>query len=828
MEQKGLTEQEALQNQKKYGLNIIHKSKINPIRIFTAQFTSNPLIIILAIATAISFSLGQTISSLYIFGIIVVSILLRLINEYAAEKTVESLLKKIAPTAIVNRNGEKKEIPFSHVTIGDIILLSQGSIIPADIEFLETQNIEIDESVLTGESQSLGKKSKDTGYMGTSIESGSGVGIVVKIGQETKFGKIAEEASFLKPQTEFQKGLSQFGNLILITVLILTFVIFAVNSLLGHNILSSLLFSLAIAVGLTPELLPVIVTVSLSHGAGRLSKKHVVVKRLLSIENLGNMDVLCTDKTGTLTEGKITVTDFIDTRGEKNISVLEQALSCTSTLPHQKAGADSIDKALWQYVTDHNLDQRSIVLRTKTIFVEPFDYTRKMMFTVVQQKNKTSELLVKGAPDEVLKLCKHILSKASLERKIKALNKEGFRTIVIAKRELTSHRHAELDSASHEIAGQARNDGSRYSWDDVKDLTFVGYITLIDTPRPTAKEALQKLKTLNVDVKILTGDNELVTQKVCDEVGLHVEAIILGPDIENMSEEKLQETVKTTNVFARMSPEHKLKVIQVLRKLGHTVGYLGDGINDLPALHNADVGISVNTAIDVAKDSASVVLLQKSLHVIADGIEEGRRTFANTIKYILMSTSSNFGNMFSAAGASFFLPFLPMTPVQILLTNGLYDISQLSIPTDNVDPESLVRPRHWDVKFIKNYMLFFGPLSSIFDFITFGIMIFLFHARGPLFQTGWFVESVATEILVVFVIRTARTPFFLSRPSKLLLITCLAMVGTGLVLPFTPLASHLGFLAPPPLYFVILIILVATYVFLVEMVKNIFLKRYSL
>jgi Mg2+-importing ATPase len=815
----GLTEGQVSLRQKQFGLNLLHVKKFTLISLVFRQLTGNPLLIILASATFISFLLGERVSAFYVFVMILISISLGSWNEYAAEKTVENLLKKITPSALIIRNKEKQEIPVSHLTIGDIVLLSQGSIIPADLRLLEANDLEINESVLTGEANTVYKNSEllllhkpiisemtNIGFMGTTVESGSGKGVVVAIGKQTEFGKIAKASTFIKPATEFQKGLEKFGQLIIKIILVLTVGIFAINAFLGHNLLESMIFALAIAVGLTPELLPVIVTISLSHGAGKLAKKHVIAKRLISLENLGNMDVLCTDKTGTLTEGKIDVVDYIDVNGKKDISVLEAALICNTAIINHKVMGNAIDVALWEYA----LGQKILPDKTiKKIDEETFDYNRKAMYTVIS-KNHGEEIsvLAKGAPEEILGLCPKMPQKEKIHAELLSLRKQGYRVIAIAK-------------------GAVEKKES-YVWEDIKDLQFIGYITFLDIPKKTAKESLDLLHKLNVETKVITGDNEIVTQKICQEVGMDVDTIVTGPQMEKMSNEELASIVKKADIFARVSPTQKLRVILALQANGHTVGYLGDGINDLPALHNADVGISVNTAVDVAKDAASIVLLRKSLNVIADGIIEGRKTFNNTMKYILMSTSSNFGNMFSAAGASFFLKFLPMTPLQILITNGLYDISQTTIPSDNVDPESLVKPRHWNIDFIKQYMLFFGPLSSIYDFLTFGIMLFVFHARGALFQTGWFIESLATEILVVFVIRTAKVPFLLSKPSKWLAITSLGVVGIGMTLPFTPLAQELGFVVPPPLYFGILILLVTTYLVLVETVKRIFLKKYSL
>ncbi len=812
----GLTEHEATQRHRQYGANIIHKRHLNAFTVLIRQFTSNPLILILVAATFISFLLGERTSSYYIFGTILLSIVLGLWNEYTAEKTVDNLLKKISPTTLVIRNNEKMQIPASSITIGDIILLSQGSIIPADLRLIETNNLEVNESSLTGESNTVYKNSmliakepqsivdyKNIGFMGTQVESGVGRGMVVKIGKDTEFGKIAQSVVFVKPITEFQKGLMQFGNLIIWIVVLITIMIFGVNALMGHAIIDSLLFSLAIAVGLTPELLPVIVTISLSHGAGILAKRHVVAKQLIAIENLGNMDVLCTDKTGTLTEGKIDVVDYLDKDGQRNESVMHYSLLCNSAIIHHKVVGNAIDVALWEYSLKNKI---TLDKKIHKLDEESFDYIKKAMFCVVEDTQGCT-LIVKGAPDSILAYCNSDTDKKALHKKFLDLNSKGYRLIAIATNKVEKKSH--------------------YSWEDVKDMVFEGSVTFYDIPKKTAKESLAQLARLNVQTKLITGDNEIVATHVCSQVGIDTSHIMLGSDIENSTDEELSKKVQEMTIFARVNPQQKLRIILALKKNGHVVGYMGDGINDIPSLHSADVGISVNSAVDVAKDAATIVLLRKSLWVLAEGIIEGRKTFNNTIKYILMATSSNFGNMFSAAGASFFLNFLPMTPAQILLTNGMYDLSQTSIPSDNVDPEALLKPKHWNVSFIKKYMLFFGPLSSLFDFATFGILYFGFHARGALFQTGWFIESMATQILVVFVIRTFRSPFILSRPSKQLLISCVAIVAVAIGIPFTPFGLSLGFVQPPAGYFIALVILVVSYLFLVEIVKSIFLRKIS-
>jgi Mg2+-importing ATPase len=813
----GLSDAEAFKRESFFGPNLIHKRRINTFSILTRQVTGNPLTIILTLATLVSLALGQGVSSLYIIGMIALSIILGFWNEFSAQKTIEKLLKTISPVTFVTRSGEKKEIAAASLVPGDVILVTEGSIIPADVRFLETNSLEVNESALTGESKLIVKTAApanrltanpdhpaNIGFMGTSVVNGYGTGVVVLTGKATEFGKIAQISTFLKPRTDFQEGMARFGNLIVKVIFALTLSIFAVNFLLGRPALESLLFALAIAVGLTPELLPVIVTVSLSHGAGKLAKQHVIVKQLIAIENLGNMDILCTDKTGTLTEGEIKVRGFYNPEGKEDNTVFAMAYVCSNALVHHKHLGNSIDVAVAEYALAHKSEPDA---NWQKIDIRPFDYEKKAMFGTAK-KGRQLFLIAKGSPETILPLVGATDRTPNLEQKFADLNDQGYRVVAIGYRSLT-HRKT-------------------VSWNDVVDLHLAGYLTLLDTPKKSAKEALTLLTKLHVAVKIITGDNELVTAKICAEVGLDPGTIVPGSAIGGSDGEVLKQLVLNNTVFAQVSPTEKLKIIQTLKTLGHTVGYLGDGINDIPSLHEADVGLSVNSADDVAKEAASIVLLRKSLLVIAEGIAEGRKTFNNTIKYILMGTSSNFGNMFSAAGASFFLPFLPMTPVQILLTNGLYDLSQMTIPSDNVDPESLVKPRHWDINFIKNYMLFFGPLSSVYDFLTFGVMLFVFHARNALFQTGWFVESLATEILVIFVIRTARTPFFKSLPGKWVAVTSIAVVIFGFLLPFLPINRTLGFVPLPPLYFLILLILVTTYLLLVETVKSRFLRRYTL
>ena len=811
----GLTEAEVLRRRKTYGLNTVQGSHFNVWKLLWRQIGGNPLVLILAAATTISYVMGQRTSAYYIFGMIVLSAGLGFWNEFAAARTVRDLLRRVSLMAIVSRGGKKQEVPVSHLTVGDIIFLSPGSIVPADVRLLEAENLELDQSTLTGESKTVYKTSHalteaptglsdydNIAFMSTTVTSGFGKGVVLAVGKATEFGQIAHDASFVKPETDFQKGLRRFGNLIIKVILCMALAIFSINFLLGHAFIDAVLFSLAIAVGLTPELLPIIVTISLSHGAGKLAKRQVISKQLIAIENLGNMDVLCTDKTGTLTEGRIVVNGALGPDGQAKPELIIDGILCNSAIRHHKLFGNAIDIALWERA---DADGAKPDPGIKKVFEEPFDYEKRAMFCVVEQAGQR-RLIIKGSPPAVLEYCSHD-HRAAILQKAEDLNADGLRLIAVASKPVDVKEE--------------------YTWQDMNGATYDGLVTFLDMPKKTVAASIRRMERLGVTVKIVTGDSDLVTKRICQEVGVPVNGVILGEDLMKLSHEAQLKAVEESTIFARMAPSQKLHVIELLRANGHTVGYMGDGINDIPALHSADVGISVNSAVDVAKDAAPIVLLRKGLDVISDGIVEGRRTFSNTIKYILMGTSSNFGNMFSAAGASAFLPFLPMSPSQILLNNSLYDISQISIPTDNVDEESLRRPRHWDIKLIKNYMLFFGPISSLYDFMTFGMMLWFFHANQPMFQTGWFVESLATQVLVVFVIRTSRVPFYKSRPSKWLTLTCLSVVAAGLLLPYTPLAHGLGFVMLPPLYFLCLIGLVGTYILLVMVLRRLFLRKMS-
>ncbi len=769
--------------------NEIALQKFSWWTIFIRQF-KNPLLLVFIIATIVSFVVGQKTEAIAIWIIMTLSIFLGFFNEYQAGRIVNDLIKKISFTVRIIRRREELIIPVKEVIVGDEVILYAGSIVPADTRLLTSENLEVNESALTGESFPVSKKIGDSVYMGTVIVGGSARGEVFAIGTDTKFGKISLLSSRSRPLTEFQKGLRDFSGLLAKIAFVTVLIVIVSGFFLHHPTIETVLFALTVAMGITPELLPLIVTLSLAHGARRLAKKSIITKQFVSIEDLGNMEVLCTDKTGTLTEGKISLS-FVDE------NVLDFGLICNSGFTHKNNFSDSIDKAIIDYAKTKNLMPKE---NYEVLFELPFNFENRLMSVVVKDNSKI-EMISKGSPEAILARC-NITStqKAEVERKIIKLQSQGLRVIGIAAKPL-------------------KNFNPKLIKTEQRELEFKGLMGFFDVPKKDLKEAFKKFEALGVKIKIITGDSEIVVRKVCKDVGFSYSRTLVGPEIEKLNDSELAEAAWKTDIFARATPSQKDRIIQALKKGNHTIGYLGDGINDAPALKVADVGISVNTGVDVAKDAASVVLLHKSLGVIADGIKEGRITFQNTIKYILMGTSSDFGNMVSAAAASIVLPFLPMTPVQFLLNDILYDVSQLSIPSDNVDVSEILRPKNWDLNYIKRFMLIFGLIGTAYDFLTFGIMYFVFHARGHLFQTGWFVTSFITEVLVVFVIRTRKIPFFRSMPSLPLLMTCLGVVAVGLYLPFSPLAGYFEFMKLPLVYFGFLIGITLTYLVFVEIGK---------
>ncbi len=818
----GLSSEEAQNRLEIFGYNeIARKKKRASIIEFISHFKS-PLIIILLSAGVISSFFGEMVNAIIIFAIVLLSVILDFIQESKAERAAELLREKVTTTATVIRDKSKREVKLSEIVPGDIIYLSAGDIVPADARLIDAKDLFVNQSNLTGESFPVEKtprplKSNDMVltewsnylFMGTSVISGTSTAVVVKTGSFTEYGKIAKKIVAKAPETEFERGLKQFGFLIMQITFLLVIFVFFVNALYKRDILESLLFSVALAVGLTPELLPMIVSINLSSGAMMMSKKGVIVKRLASIQNFGSMDILCTDKTGTLTENRITLVLHVDIEGNDDEKVLLYSFLNSF---HQTGLKSPLDEAILRY---RNISIDDYVKVDEV----PFDFVRKRVSIVVEHKREKI-LIAKGAPEEILKECSFFEVsnsifdlteeyKKKIERKFLDLSSEGFRVLGVSYK-------------------RVREEKQVYSINDETNMVFLGFVAFIDPPKETAKEAVQQLRDDGIILKILTGDNEIVTRKTCEKLGIEVKGVILGSEIAEMDNEALSRVVEEANIFARVTPAQKDRIMNALKNNGHVVGFLGDGINDAPSLKTADIGISVDNAVDVAKESADIILLQKNLMVLHDGVLEGRKTFGNTMKYILMGTSSNFGNMFSVAGASLFLPFLPMQPIQILLNNFLYDMSQSTIPTDKVDQEYIENPKRYDISFIRKFMIFFGPLSSLFDFLTFFIMMYAFNATEPLFQTAWFIESLCTQTFVIFIIRTEMSPFYKSKPSRPLIFSSLIVVGVAITFSLTPLGVPFKFVQPPPLFYVVLAGLVGAYLLLVEGMKKWFFKRYSL
>jgi Mg2+-importing ATPase len=807
----GLPASEAARRLAVVGPNAVRTRRLRWWVVLGRQLRS-PLLLLLLVTATISFIVGDQADSLIIGVILLVSVGLGFVNEYRAQLAAEALHTQIHHEVVVRRDDRAEAVDVISLVPGDLVHLTIGAIVPADVRVLAADGLECDESILTGESQAAEKSpaaiAADTGlgdmdscaFMGTVVQAGSGDAVVVATGTRTQFGRIAVGLGDRQGETEFQVGLRHFSVLLVRVAGVLTTSIFVINVLLHRPLLESLEFSLAIAVGITPQLLPAVVTTSLATGSRRLARKKVLVKRLVCIEDLGDVEVLLTDKTGTLTEGHIAFERAITGDGEPSTEVFALGLACTeASLEGEHAvGGNPLDVALWDAAEGHvNTPSRR---RLATL---PFDHDRRMMSVLLEDPVKDRLLVTKGAPEDVLARCTGVSddAHATLEGEFSG----GSRVVAIATRpapELTKITPA-----------------------DERDLELSGFLVFLDPPKTNAAESLRRLADLGITIKVVTGDNALVAEKICRDLGMDVQGTLTGSQIEPLDDDTLRARAATTTIFARVGPEQKARLIRMHRAVGRDVAFLGDGVNDALALHAADVGISVDSAADVAKDAADIVLLEKDLNVLAEGIAEGRRTFANTIKYVLMGTSSNFGNMFSAAVASTFLSFLPMLPSQILLNNLLYDSSQMAIPTDLVDEEMLARPSHWDIRFIRRFMMFFGPISSLFDFVTFALMLRVFHAGPALFRSGWFVESLATQTLVVFVIRTRRTPFWRSRPSRTLLIAVLTVVAIGIYLPFSPIADALGFQPLPASFFAALVGMVVAYLTIVEFGKRLFFER---
>jgi Mg2+-importing ATPase len=808
----GLTSVEAEARLAAHGLNepvpLRHQSTL----VALLQLFLNPLAVILLLAAAVSGFLGQVVDAAIIITIVILGNLINFFQTYRSQKAVERLREQVMATATVLRDGKWQEVPQRNVVPGDVIRLSAGDLVPADSLLLEAKDLHVQQAALTGESlpvekQASAEKRADTRpdsphmvFMGTNVVSGTATALVAATGRDTAFGNIAERLSVRPEETEFERGIRQFGGLILKTVFFLVLFLLVVSIGMHRNALESLLFAVALAVGLTPEFLPMITSVTLAQGAVRMARKKVIVKHLASIQNFGSIDVLCSDKTGTLTSGSMKLDRAVDWDGKDSEHVLTLAFLNSRFDTGIRSPLDAAILERPCPPADEGYEKLDEI---------PFDFERRMI-SIVVRKDESRWLIAKGAPESVLAACTTYESgggeapldaagKAACDGRFQEFSRQGFRVLGVASKKVDAR--------------------TAYSKDDETGLCFAGYVTFFDPPLPEAAETLAEMRRDGVEVKIVTGDNELVTRYICEQVGLDGSAIVLGDDLEDMTDPALGHVAETATVFARVSPAQKNRIILALKHRGHVLGYMGDGINDAPSLHAADVGISVASAVDVARDAADIILVEPGLKVLHAGIIEGRKAFGNVMKYLLMGTSSNFGNMFSMAGASVLLPFLPMLPAQILLNNFLYDIAQITIPTDNVDPSYLVGPQRWKISTIRNFMILIGPISSIYDFLTFYFLLRVMHASEPLFHTGWFVESLATQTLVVFIIRTTGNPLK-SRASWQLTTTVIAIVVIGLVLPFSPLAAKLGFTPLPGSYFLFLAAATGTYLLLVEWAKR--------
>ena len=800
------------------------------------QRCRNPLVIQLLVIAVVSYTMGDLRSCGVVGSMVVLSVFLGYIQEKRSSRAVESLLAMIKTTCTVIREGKETDLPLRDLVPGDIVVLAAGSIVPADLRLFSAKDFYVSQAALTGESmpvektaspcESEGKNAIDlpnTCFQGSNVLSGTARGVVVNTGPRTYFGAISQKIAGQRVMTSFDRGIEGFTWLMIRFMVVMVALVFLIVGLTKHNWVDALLFGLSVAVGLTPEMLPMIVTVNLSKGALAMSRKKVIVKRLNSIQNLGAMDVLCTDKTGTLTQDRVVLERYVDVTNRTSEDVLRYAYMNSY---YQTGLRNLLDRAV---LAHSDLEVERSCPKVDEI---PFDFQRRRMSVIIDYEGE-HVLICKGAVEETFQVCSRYqvddeihplidMLKADLLEEYESLSRDGYRVVAIAYREFP--RTKEVFSAA-----------------DESDLVLLGYLAFFDPPKDSAAAALDALRKAGVATKILTGDNALVTRKVCREVGIPVEDLVTGDQLRALSEEELTAVVERTTVFARLTPSQKDDIIRALQRAGHVVGFMGDGINDAPAMKTADVGISVDTAVDVAKESADIILLQKNLLILEDGIIEGRKVFGNIIKYVKMGASSNFGNMFSVVGGSYFLPFLPMAPVQILVNNLLYDFSQVGIPADRVDEEYLLKPRRWNIESIKRFMLWIGPMSSIFDYTTYFLMLYFYGCvafkttsdaalKGhleSLFHTGWFVESLLTQTLIVHIIRTNRIPFIQSRASPALTLTTLAVMGTAAFLPYSPFAGAIGLTPLPGSFWLWMGATLGLYAVLTHLVKVQFIKRYG-
>ncbi|ARV57964.1 magnesium-translocating P-type ATPase [Nostocales cyanobacterium HT-58-2] len=811
----GLTTQAAKQRLEEYGANLLKpKKKSDTLTLLLAQFQS-PIILILIAAAILSIFLNDKTDALIILIIVLVSGLLGFWQERGAADAIEKLLLIVQIKANVLRDGKSVDILVEEIVPGDVVCLAAGDNIPGDCIILDSKDLFVNEAALTGETYPVAKvdgvlplqtplsQRTNTLFMGTYVVSGTAKALVVGTGKETEFGKVSQRLKFRPPETEFEHGVRQFGYFLMEVTLLLVLGIFAGNLLLKRPVLDSFLFALALAVGLTPQLLPAIISINLAHGAKQMAHKSVIVKRLAAIENFGSMNVLCSDKTGTLTEGVVRIHSAVDYKGNESDRVLFYAYL---NAIFETGFVNPIDQAIR---SDRTFD----ISGYQKLDEVPYDFIRKRL-SILVAKDHTQLVISKGALQSIINVCSFVETgectivelnslQAQIQQRFEALGQEGFRVLGVAYRNPTT---------------------TTLSKEDESDMTFLGYLVFFDPPKPGIIHTITELKQAGVSLKIITGDSHAVAASLSQQIGLSQPKILAGLDLHEMSDEALMHQVNLIDVFAEVEPNQKEDIILALKKAGNVVGYMGDGINDASALHAADVGISVNSAVDVAKEAADIVLLEQDLDVLLQGIGEGRITFANTLKYVFMATSANFGNMFSMAGASLLLPFFPLLPKQILLTNLMTDFPEMTIATDRVDQEMVKQPHRWDIKFIRNFMIVFGMLSSVFDYLTFCILLLILHSTPNQFRTGWFMESVISASMIVLVIRT-RQPFFQSKPGKYLLIATITIGIVTLLLPFTPLAKLFGF-QPLPISFILALgVIVALYITAAEKVKQKFYRQ---
>ncbi len=817
----GLRQDDAERRLQRYGSNTIKAgSQTTAWHLLLSQFKS-PLVLILVFAATISAVVGEWPDAIIVLAVVLGSATLGFVQEYRASDAIEKLRSKVMIKSSVMRDGKACEVLSEHLVPGDVVLLSAGSLIPADGVVLEANDLFVNQAVLTGEVFPVEKKREKVEahaslmertncvFMGTSVRSGTARVLIVQTAKSTLFGQIAERLKLRPPETEFERGVQRFGYLLTRVMLVMVVVVLTVNILRAKPALDSLLFALALAVGLTPELLPAIISITLAHGAQRMAKRGVIVRRLNAIENFGSMDVLCTDKTGTLTEGTVILKEAVGAEGQPSAAVLRYAYL---NAHYQTGLSNPLDAAINAYGQNAHVD----ISGEEKVDEIPYDFIRKRLSVIVTDRQGNRTLVTKGALVNVLETCSYVLCadaivalddvrKSAINEQYRQWSEQGFRVLGVAAKRIETLTES-------------------YSRDDETELQFAGFLLFFDPPKADVAQTIRELRERGVQLKIITGDNQLVARHVADSVNLPDVGLLTGNELIGMGDEALWHAAERTAIFAEVDPNQKERIILALRKTGHVVGYVGDGINDAPALHAADVGISVDMAVDVAKDAADLVLLEHNLDVLRDGIDEGRRTFANTLKYILTTISANFGNMFSMAAATLFLPFLPLLASQILLNNFLSDIPGATIAGDNVDPEWVSSPRRWDNKFISRYMVLFGLVSSLFDFLTFAVLLYVFRATEEEFRTGWFIESLLTELVIALVVRTRRV-FFRSRPGILLLASTIVVIGITLVLPYFPASSLFGFVPLPAPLLLMLIGLTVLYVFVAEWTKKFFYAR---